>query len=181
MAKYYETLYKYAQNRGMTTNSINARLKHIDDRLDALEKRMPSSGSGTVAATGHTHTYNDRIGIFLPGKLTLADIGPALKADTAMTVKTVSAACRLNSASATAVIDVQKSTDRGATWTSILTAYINIEPGELTSETASTQPAVNSAAATLTAGTLLRLYVVTADAAVIDPCVTIKSEIATSA
>ncbi len=174
MAKYFETLYKYQVNAGMTTAAMNARLKHIDDRLDALE-----NGQGPVPT--HTHTFADRIGIFLPGQLASDDLGPHIMVDGAMTVKTVRAACRIAGHSVSVVVDVEKSTDNGTTWASILATVITLESGERTSTTATTQPVVDSTKAALTAGNLIRVKVLTADAGLVDLTVTIKSDIATSA
>lgn len=178
MANLYDTQYKYNANETNTTTKLNERLQSIDTRLDALEDHVADNTNPhlvtasqlSAAVSAHTHNSPNPMAWVKEDAISAETLSGEPQVVTAGTIVGVRAVLRTAGTTAT-TIDIQKSGDNGATFTSIFSTKPTIDANEKSTVTAAT-PAVLSTT-TFSANDIFRCIVDSAGTNAADLTVTL--------
>lgn len=186
-------LYKPAVGEKDYAEEVNENFDTIDTALHALDIGKVAVGSGTPSTLAAYDSAGKVVNSSLPlssitarkfhvvlqqyasGALSTGEIFDRFLLTEAGYVRAVGAVCSSSSAGDDCSIDVQYSTDGGASFSSLLDAYITIPDEEVSSAVAPVQPEVKNLL--LPVNTLLRGYVLDAGTNFEDTSVVLSVEV----
>ncbi len=158
MSLYYETRYRRPADATLTTGHENEVDEHIDARIDALEGHMADVISNPHDIVSVTGAIRFPIGWFISGTVVTGHAGfAAARIPVALTLASANAYVDTVSSGGAITVDILKSSDNGATWTTLFSTKVTIDAGERDSATAATASVLS--VTSLAAGDFVRANV----------------------
>ena len=147
VSNYYETIYRHTSNAILTTAAFNTRWEHLDTRIDALERHIADLTNPHdvddedvgASKTDHTHTVREAVAVGDSStSLAAGTINYTPSIMTGGTIAKVKATLVTATTSGAVTIDIQKSSNNGATWATIFSTKLTLDQDEKSSASATT-------------------------------------------